>query len=194
MIYMNCIIIHGCPDNAEKARDPVQRTHDKHWIPWVRKETEKLGISVDVPLMPFPWEADYHRWKNTFDKLDVNEKTILIGHSCGSAFLVRWLGETKRKVRKLILVAPWKIAYGIGEELERRKRFYEYNIDSSIRNRVKEITVFTSDNEEQEGKESAKIFNESLGGNIINLSNHGHYTLGDMKTNEFPELIEVIRK
>ena len=32
---MNCIIIHGCPSNVEKAMDSEKSTYDKHWIPWI---------------------------------------------------------------------------------------------------------------------------------------------------------------
>ena len=33
----NCIIIHGCPSNVEKAMNPETRTYDKHWIPWLKQ-------------------------------------------------------------------------------------------------------------------------------------------------------------
>jgi len=52
--------------------------------------------------------------------------------------------------------------------------------------------MFTADDEEEEGKESLKIYNKSLGGKIIELKGHGHYTRGDMGTAKFPELIKEI--
>ena len=52
--------------------------------------------------------------------------------------------------------------------------------------------MFTADDEEKEGKESLKIFHQALGGEILELKGHGHYTLGDMGTEKFPELLEVI--
>ncbi len=52
--------------------------------------------------------------------------------------------------------------------------------------------MFTANDEDPEGKESLKIFHEALGGEIIDLKNHGHYTLGDMGTEEFPELLKAI--
>ena len=52
--------------------------------------------------------------------------------------------------------------------------------------------MFTSDNEEEDGKESLNIFHRALGGEIIELRGRGHYTMGDMETIEFPELLEVI--
>jgi hypothetical protein len=118
----------------------------------------------------------------------------LVGHSCGCAFLVRWLGETKKKIKKLILVAPWKIADKTKHQkvFESRQKFYNYDIDKSFKSQIKEVIIFTADDEEINGKKSAKIFNEYLGGKIIELKNHGHDTFGDMKTKEFPELLEEI--
>ena len=127
-------------------------------------------------------------------KLIVNVDTILIGHSCGCAFLVRWLGETKRKVKKLILVAPWKIPYGTGVYFDSSKKFYDYNIDESIVKRAGEIIMFTADDEEEDGKKSLRIYHENLKGKVIELKNHGHYTFDDMGTEEFPELLEIVLK
>lgn len=119
----NCIIIHGCPSDAEKAMNPETRTYDKHWIPWLKKNLLTAGIITETPLMPDPWVPSYQKFKTEFERYEVGENTILVGHSCGSAFLVRWLGETKRKIFKLILVAPWKIP---DKDDEFRKEFYTY--------------------------------------------------------------------
>ncbi len=185
-------VIHGCPSNVKKVMNAETRTYDKHWIPWIKERLSEKGISIETPLMPSPWKPVYETFKEEFEKYPITEDSILVGHSCGCAFLVRWLGETKQKIDKLILVAPWKIADD--EENDIKKAFYEYPIDESIKSRAKEIVMFTADDEEDKGKESVKIFNSALGGEIIELKNHGHYTMGDMGTTEFPELLEVILK
>src|SRR3989344_4229909 len=182
----NCIIVHGCPGNKE---DPEKRTYDKHWLQWTKKELEKKGFNVEVPLMPEPRDAKYSDWKAKFDKMNVNEESILIGTSCGSAFLVRWLGETKKRANKLILVAPWKIA---DKSKEAKNGFYDFEIDKSIKDRVNELIIFTSDNDYELGMRSAKIYHEALGGELIELSGRGHYVMRDMGTDEFPELLNEI--
>ena len=188
---MNCIIVHGCPSNKERAMDPKTRTYDKHWIPWIKKELISLGIKTETSLMPKPWQPDYNSFKKEFEKCEITGNTVLIGHSCGCAFLVRWLGETKQKISKLILIAPWKIP---DKNDKFRKAFYIYEIDKTIKSRVKEIIMFTADDEEKDGKESLKIFHKALNGKIIELKNHGHYTFNDMGTEEFPELLKEISK
>lgn len=183
------IIIHGCPAENEKAMDPQTRTYDKHWIPWIKKELTAKGIKVETPLIPNPWRPDYKKFKEELQKYNITKNTILIGHSCGCAFLVRFLGETKKKINKLILVAPWKIP-DQGDSV--KKTFYEYSVDKEIKSRVREIVMFTSDNEEEDGKKSLKIFHDALGGKIVNLKSKGHYTFGDMGTEKFPDLLEEI--
>ena len=188
---MKVIIIHGCPSNPEKAMNPETRTYDKHCMPWIKKELIARKILVELPMMPMPWQPNYDRFKKEFEKYEVTPQTVLVGHSCGSAFLVRWLGETKKKIAKLILVAPWKIPDKNDKD---RIAFYTYPIDETIKSRIKQITIFTSNNEEEDGKKSAKLFHEALGGKIINLPNHGHYCLEDMGTEAFPELLNEIIK
>ena len=93
---MNCIVIHGCPRDKKMAMDPKTRTYDKHWIPWIKRELTARGIPTETPLMPNPWEPEYNAFKKEFEKQRVTESTILVGTSGGTAFLVQWLGETKR--------------------------------------------------------------------------------------------------
>jgi|SRR3989344_3682057 len=180
---VNCIIIHGCPSNSQ------DKSYNRHWMPWTKQEITSKGIKAETPLMPEPWKPNYDKFKREFEKNKVNENSILIGHSCGCAFLVRWLGESKKKITKLILVAPWKIPK---KNDKSREEFYTYDIDETIKKRVKEIVMFTSDDEEKEGKKSLEIYHKALGGKIISLKEHGHYTFGDMKTDKFPELIKEV--
>lgn len=188
-IQKNCLVVHGCPGNAESLMDLSGRTYTKHWIPWIRHELNARNIKTQVPLLPEPWAPVYEKFKAEFEKYPVNESSILIGHSCGGAFLVRWLGDTKQKIDTLILVAPWKIA---DPDKAGRDAYYEYPIDETIRDRVGRIVMFTSDNEEDDGKKSVLMFHEALGGEMIELKGHGHFTMEDMGTDEFPELLTAI--
>lgn len=189
---MNCIVIHGCPSNIEKAKDPAKRTYDKHWIPWIKDKLTEEGIPTETPLMPEPWAPDYAAFKAEFEKYPVGEETILIGHSCGTRFLVRWLSETKRRVKKLIMVAPWIDGRGTDGI---KKAFYEFPLDSSLPARISEIVIFTSDDEEEDGKRAARVYKEVMPQiKVIELAGRGHYTMSSMGVEAFPELLaEVIR-
>ena len=169
---------------------PKTRTYDKHWIPWTKQQLIAKGIETETPLMPSPWQPNYEKFRAEFEKYDVDENTILVGHSCGCAFLVRWLGETKKRIFKLILVAPWKIPQDTRKGVD--VDFYTYPIDTTIKDRTNKIVMFTADDEEDDGKESLKIFHRALGGEIVEFKGRGHYCLDDMGTEEFPELLGKI--
>lgn len=177
---MKIIIVHGCADNEKD--NPAG-----HWMPWIKKKLTEKHIETLIPLMPKSWKPNYENWKREFDKLIIKEDDILIGHSCGCSFLVRWLGGTGKKIKKLILVAPWKIS-----DKEDKKRFCDYEIKKFIKNNVNEIIIFTSNDEEEDGKKSVNIFHKFLGGEVVELKNHGHFTFEDMGTEEFPELLGKI--
>jgi uncharacterized protein len=188
---MNIIIVHGS-NSTEKEAKTGKPENQRHWKPWLKKQLESKGIEVSNELYPQDWLPDYEKWKKVFDKNKINKETVLIGHSSGCAFLVRWLGESKQKISKLILVAPWKIPYLQDKSDE---KFYNYNIDETVKDRLNKVVIFTSNDEEEDGKRSAKMFSEALNGELIELKNHGHFTLGDMGTDKFPELLkEVLEK
>jgi predicted alpha/beta hydrolase family esterase len=113
----------------------------------------------------------------------------LIGHSCGCAFLVRWLGESKQEIDTLALVAPWKIPRA---DDPGRSVFYDFPIDATIKGRVRRILMFTSDTEKEDGKRSLAIYHAALGGDVVDLPNRGHFIFSDMGTREFPELLVKI--
>lgn len=86
-------------------------------------------------------------------------------------------------------MALWKIN---DEGDNYRERVYYYEIDVTIAKRVGKIMMFTANDEDPMGKDSLKTFHDALGGTVIDLENHGHYTLNDMGTEVFPEPVEQI--
>ncbi len=187
---MNCIIVHGCPSNKEKAMDPTRRTYDKHWIPWLKEQLGEYGLEVDTPLMPTPWAPDYTLWKKEFGKLKINKHTILVGHSCGGGFLVRWIDDQKIKVRKLLLVSPGKVGKARNEI---RSALYGKKIIKNLGKYVQEeIVLFTSNNDIPEHIMAAREYEMELPAKVLFLKDHGHFCEQDMGTREFPELLKEI--
>jgi hypothetical protein len=190
---MRVIIIHGSNvrDQERMNEEGLPPQNKRHWIPWIKRQLEEKGHEVFTPLMPENWNPKYKDWKKEFEKISVDENTVLIGTSCGGGFLLRWLSETKQKIKKLILVVPSIIAR---DHLDYLKTFYNFEIDGEIRNRIKNITIFTSDNDKESILESVRICHEKLGGKLIELKGRGHFIMKYMKTEEFPELLEEVLK
>jgi len=114
-----------------------------------------------------------------------------IGHSCGGGFLVRWLSENKIKADKLVLVAPWLNPDKTEQKLV--TNFFDFEIDLTVPERIKEITIITSDNDSPDILKSVEILvGKWLVSNRIIIPGKGHFTHRDMKTDQFPELTAVL--
>ena len=184
----NCIIVHGSPSRDKRNDDNYIPDNNKHWMPWLRKNLEEKGINVEIPLMPTPWNPDYNEWKKEFEKLNINENSILIGHSAGGAFLVRWLGETNKKIKKLILISASKKS---PDTSERVIELCDFDVNPKLKELIDKTIVFTSDNEPEYRIENAKDYATELNGELIILNNKGHFCARDGVI-EFPELLDKI--
>ena len=181
--FDNIIILHGCPPN-EKLITPK----NNRWMNWLENHLQKMGLNAIALDMPTSWNPKYTKWKKIFEKYPVTENTLLIGHSCGAAFLVRWLLESNKKVKKLILVAPAKVPEG---DDDTRKDLYDFNLPFDATHISKEIVVFTS-NDFPHHLKSLEMYKKTLKPRVIKLENKFHFLYFQMKTNEFPELLEEI--
>ena len=182
---MNVIIVHGSNSSEDDSRKGKPE-NKRHWMPWLKKTLEKDDIDVSNKLYPKDWNPNYEDWKKEFEKNKIDKNTVLVGHSVGCAFLLRWLGEKKKMVSKLILVAPVVIP---SEKWPFLNDLLNFAINRDIRDFAGKITVFFSNNDSKEILKSVKVISELFSIAPINLLNRGHFTLEDMGKEEFPELL-----
>ena len=104
-------------------------------------------------------------------------------------------------MKKLILVAPGKVILEenlrFSEEIIQRikilKEFYDFGVNKNIRNNVRDIVIFISDDLE-EFRRSAQIYRQELGARLVELKGKGHFLKSQMGTEDFPELLEEVLK
>ncbi len=184
----NAIILHGMPPKDEYYSSEYPSASNSHWLPWLQKELLRHDIHAVTPEVPFCFAPDYSLWVKEFERFPISEDTILIGHSCGAGFFVRYLSEHPEiRVGKMILVAPW-----INPSEEVATGFFSFVMDANLAVRTRQFIIFESDNDSEEIKKSInKITAVIQGIEIQTFHNYGHFTFGDMNTHEFPELLEV---
>ncbi len=186
----NAILIPGRPDREEWYNSDGPTNSNSHWFPWLSKQLILKDIHAVAIEMPLAFMPRYEAWKREFERFEITEETILIGHSCGGGFLVRWLSENKdRKVGKVILVAPW-----INPEnnpASDTSDFFNFEIDPDFVYRTNGTTIFSSDNDHKSIQETIKILQEVVKNlKLVDFHNYGHFCYGDMKTEQFPELLK----
>ena len=93
-----------------KYKIDIERYKNKKddWKSWLRDE---LGEDYEVilPVMPNKTNARYEEWKLWMDKIVpfLNDDVILVGHSMGGSFLVKYLSENKfsKNIKAVFLVS-----------------------------------------------------------------------------------------
>ncbi len=187
----NAVILHGNGDKEEYYSPGYPSASNSHWIPWLQKQLLIKDISAHTPEMPQSHTLNYAVWSREFERYDITPKTILVGHSSGAGFFVRWLSEHKDVfVGKVVLVAPW-----IDPFREETTDFFDFEIDPQLVNRTAGITIFESDNDSKSTTQSTNILKEKiLNSKSVLFSGYGHFTSVDLGNVEFPELLEEIIK
>jgi predicted alpha/beta hydrolase family esterase len=184
----NAIIIHGTCDESEYFSNKYPSLSNSHWLPWLQKQLLINNIFTQTPEMPEAFKPEYKKWKEEFERFDINESTILIGHSCGGGFLLRWLSENKVKIDKLILIAPW-----LDPQREKTTDFFDFKIDKDIMNRANSIYLFISKDDDKDILESVSIIKNNIADiNYREFDDYGHFCYSHMKTDKFPELLNSI--
>ncbi len=179
------IIVHGSTDKEECIDLQYPSLSNSHWFPWLQKQLTAKNILTQTPEMPVPYNPEYNKWKEVLEYFPLNEDTILIGHSCGGGFIVRYLSENNIKIGKVILVAPW-----IDPDKELQTGMFDFNIDENIVSKTKGITIFSSTNDMQTVQDSIKILKEKIKDlKIVEFKNKGHFISKHMGTDKFPELL-----
>jgi predicted alpha/beta hydrolase family esterase len=182
------IIIHGYNNKSEFLDETRPSSSNDHWLPWLQRQLLLKGIESQTPEMPGFYEPNYEKWKDLLDKFDPDENTILIGHSCGGGFLVRWLSENNKKVSKVILVAPWLDPNKIIDP-----NFFNFEIDPNLASRTEGITIIYSTDDDSEIFKSLDMIKSKIKNlQIKEFHGKGHFVLNSLKSEKFPELLDII--
>ncbi len=184
----NAILLHGICDREEYEGDAYPSPSNNHWLPWLQKQLLKRGYDCQTPEMPTPYKPVYSEWKAVIDRFPLDEETVLVGHSGGAGFLLRWLSKHQQSVDKLILVAPWL------DPDRYMGNFLNGALAPDLMSRVGELHVFYSSDEPVSGVEETVdlIMDTYPKARRHDFTAHGHFTLNGMGTVTFPELLNSI--
>lgn len=185
----NAIIVHGMPGKEEYYSPAFPSMSNSHWVPWLQKQLLIHNITAVTPEIPHAYQPEYSVWKTEFERFDITPDTILVGHSCGGGFLVRWLSENKDiHAKAVVLVAPW-----IDPFREDTTDFFDFTIDPQLSTRIGQFWVFNSDTDSNGVRTSVDTIRSSISNiQYKEFHNYGHFTFNDMETVEFPELRDVL--
>lgn len=184
----NAILMHGRPDKEEWDDPDFPSCSNYAWLPWLQKQLIVKGIAAHTPEVPEAWKPAYPLWQKEFERYELTPETLLVGHSCGGGFIVRWLSEHKDvSVGKVVLVAP-----SLGLDWE-DKSFFDFEIAPGLAARTKELVIFVSDDDRPGIQQAVKVLQSTIKGvRIRQFSGYGHFTHDTQVAVRFPELAEEL--
>jgi len=160
-------------------------------IDWKRNLGKELGQNYEVilPEMPNKTNAKYVEWKIWFEKLIpyLNPEIILIGHSMGGVFLVKYLAEEKfpKKILAVFLIAaPYDM-----DEGRPLVEFIPPNSLSQFENQAVKVFLYHSKDDQIVNFAEFEKYQKSLK-NVVSkaFTDRGHFN-----QESFPELVEDIK-
>lgn len=182
----NAILLHGKPNENEYYDADTPSASNYHWFPWLQKQLLVKGVHAQTPEVPLAFDPQWELWVKEVERFEMTSETLLVGHSCGGGFWVRYLSERPElKVGRVILVAPSFGYRGWGA-----KFFQGFKIDPEIIKRTKGITIFNSDDDHESIQRAVQEIRDKVPGVEYKEFHLGHFIVETMPSNEFPELLE----
>jgi valyl-tRNA synthetase/predicted alpha/beta hydrolase family esterase len=179
------VIIHG--SNAQ----PLANISQRNWLPWLKQTLENKGYKTFLPELSNNHAPSYEVWKQDFERQvgNLNPNSVVVAHSAGGPFFVRYLSEKLIPIKKLILMSPsWQKT----DDNSRLNDLLNFEINPKLRDLIGSIVVATSDNEPEYRHQNADFYISKLGGTKKVFQGLGHFITSHMGRLEFPEILELL--
>jgi predicted alpha/beta hydrolase family esterase len=168
-----------------------------NWFLWL-KETLAPHHQVTIPTLPTPQGQNVESWSKSvmYQIPDLADYDILIGHSCGAAFLPHFIMNHHLTPRQVILVSPFYQAIGYPEydvllgtfflDDIQLQNFRRYLIDHCMNTHI-----FHGDNDPYISVNQARHISGAANIPLTIIKGGGHLNaeFGYLK---FPELIDAL--
>lgn len=177
---IRAILIHG--NGGGKPTD--------NWLPYLKRELEKLGIRAETPQFPDPELARASYWIPFLkDNLKADEQTIIVGHSSGAIAAMRF--AEKNPLLGSVLVGSYYT--DLGMETEKISGYFDSPWDwEAIKKNQKWIIQFASTNDPWIPIAEPRYVRDRLQTEYHEFDNKGHFG-GDYYKETFPEALEAIK-
>ncbi len=185
------------PDTVCSSMKPVFLFHgiygspDENWFPWLKAELESQGCTVHIPHFPTHENLKPEDWWNAFEAYEqyLDDDSILIGHSLGTAFALKVIEKYPVKAAFLVATAFGKTD---NEFTPIMSPIADQNFDwEKIRSHCKEFHIFHSDNDPYLPMEKAKELAENLHTEVTWVKGAKHFN-ASAGYDRFPLLLTEI--
>ena len=180
----NAFIIHGAYGNPKE-----------NWFSWLKDELTKSGHNAYVPKFPTPKNQTLENWQKAFEnyKKDLNENSILIGHSLGCAFILNLLEKENKKIKAAFLVAAY-YKFIDNDYFDTISKTFMHDFRwELIKKNCENFFIYHSDNDMYQPVSMAHELTKNLNAKLKIIRNAGHFNQKSGYV-EFEILLEDIKR
>lgn len=181
----NAIILHGAPEK-EFYYDPKKPSESNaHWLPWLQKELIIRDVAAVTPEIPLAYEPKWDLWCREVERYDITPDTILVGHSAGGGFWLKYLSQHPEiSAGKVVLVGPW-----MDPDKTLEEDFFAGQLDQNVVSRTRGITIFHSADDSDNVQRTVEYIQDKvIGISLREFAGYGHFTYENLQGISFPEL------
>jgi uncharacterized protein len=163
-------------------------TWEVSFVPWLKKELEKLNLETVFVTFPDPIVARSKYWLPFLkQELKAGENDVLIGWSSGAVAAMRY--AEVNKIKGSILISP---SYtDLGDELEKKSGYFNKSWDwEKIKQNQEKIALIYGDNDPYIPQAEFEFISSKLKSTVIKIKNGKHF----IEYREFPELLNYIKE
>lgn len=166
---------------------------------WLEEKLVRNGYSVIMPKFPTQEGVTYKLWRAVLDnyKNSIEEKTIVIAHSIGNEFIIRYLVENNINIKMYVSLAGFaNIFVNEGKE-DLNRAVKEFLITEKEVERFNQLVYkkycIYSDNDHIVPFDALERYSKVIGGESILIKGIGH--MGKKSGLEsIPEVLNIIEK
>lgn len=170
---------------------------EENWFGWLKRKLMALNIECHVPHLPTPKDQHLEKWLQVFAQQCqpfIHTQTILVGHSLGAAFILRWLERYPSMLKSVILVGAFIGTVGEEKFDAINNSFFKNSFDwQQIRQCALDFTCYHANNDPYVPREDFDFISRQLNAKKIVISKAGHFnrTSGYF---QFPHLLNQLKQ
>lgn len=186
MLQPNVIIIHGAYGHPEE-----------NWFGWLKAELRARKIDCHVPQLPTPDNQSLQSWLDAFAiqySKHIHAHTILVGHSLGAVFLLRWLEQSTQSVYASILAGAFLGEVGMPKFDIINQSFFAQPFNwQRIQQQCQAFYCFHGSNDPYVKRKNVDYLANQLDAKKIIIANGGHLNEAAGYTS-FPHALALIEQ
>ena len=112
--------------------------------PHLKEELEKRNYNIIMPHFPIRTDASYLNWSSILNQYKelFNEDTLIICHSIGNPFIIKYLSENNLKAKLYVSVAGFCKLFTVPNREDLNKAFVDFKVDENNINYCKTTIPF----------------------------------------------------